>query len=123
MAEQNDDAAIETQPPETDDQGFELAGDWPLNHRLRAEAMARAGVAEDPDGHISPELIAETGERLKSEDEAADEAARADPPLDRMTKAQLEKTAATEGVDLSSASNNPDRVSLIQAARDAKTGA
>jgi len=40
--------------------------------------------------------------------------------LSSMTKAELEKTAADEGVDLSSATNNDQRVDLIQKARDAK---
>lgn len=42
-------------------------GDLPLNHRLRAEALAVAGLEEDPEGLISEELIAGTAERLAVE--------------------------------------------------------
>jgi hypothetical protein len=43
-----------------------------------------------------------------------------DKPLGNMTKAELEATAQAEGVDISSAANNDERVTLIQQARDSK---
>lgn len=43
------------------------------------------------------------------------------PSLSGMTTAQLEKTAADEGVDISSASTNAERASMIEAARSAKS--
>jgi hypothetical protein len=39
------------------------------------------------------------------------------PPLSGMTKADLEKQAKKEGVDLSEAANNDDRRALIEKAR------
>jgi len=42
-------------------------GGLPLNHRLRAEALVAAGEKKDPDGLISPELIADTAERMAAE--------------------------------------------------------
>lgn len=44
-------------------------------------------------------------------------------PLNRMNKSELEKTAADEGVDISSAANNQSRAEMIQAARDEKAAA
>jgi hypothetical protein len=46
---------------------IEGAAGLPHNHRLRAEALVAKGKAEDPDGIISPELIADTKERLARE--------------------------------------------------------
>ena len=65
------------------DDGVHLYGEGglPLNHRLRAEALVAAGAAEDPDGLIGPELIADTAKRLAAEAAEAAEEAAADPPI------------------------------------------
>jgi len=39
----------------------------PLNHRLRAEALAKAGKTKDPGGQVTAELIAATAARLEAE--------------------------------------------------------
>lgn len=62
----------------------------PLNHRLRAEALAEAGATEDPGGRVSPELIAETAARIEAEKAAA---ATAEKPLAEQTVAELRETA------------------------------
>lgn len=55
---------------------IEGAAGLPHNHRLRAEKLVEMGEAEDPDGLISPELIADTKDRLEREAKAAEEAAK-----------------------------------------------
>ncbi|HYD12734.1 MAG TPA: hypothetical protein VEC11_07790 [Allosphingosinicella sp.] len=62
----------------------------PLNHRLRAEALAQAGAPEDPGGQVSPEVIADTAARLEAE--KAD-AAAAEKPLAEQTIKELRATA------------------------------
>lgn len=67
-----------TQPPAVEKEtGIALEGDYPHNHRLRAEALAKEGKDEDPGGIISKEIIAATAERLALE-EAAEEQRKAD---------------------------------------------
>jgi len=54
-------------PPKPRGDGVYVCGDGlPLNHRLRAEELVRAGDRSDPGGMISDEMIAETAERLKA---------------------------------------------------------
>jgi hypothetical protein len=59
-------------PPKTTSEGVAVIetpnGEYPVNHRLRAEAMARDGLTTDKDGRISDELIAATAERLDREE-------------------------------------------------------
>jgi len=110
------DDAPEWSPPKLDEKtGVALHGDYPVNSRLRAEALASDGKAEDPDGLVSRELIEDAGKRLAADREAEAEARRISP---RMTVADLEAIAAAEGADLSDASNNEERVAAIQANRD-----
>jgi hypothetical protein len=52
----------------------EGASELPHNHRLRAEALVARKATEDPDGLISPELIADTKDRLDREAKAAEKA-------------------------------------------------
>lgn len=61
------------QPQQVDEAGVYLAGEsgLPVNHRLRAEALAKARRKSDPDGIITDELIADTADRLRAEREAA----------------------------------------------------
>lgn len=73
-----------TLPPAMDaETGVAMDGEFPHNHRLRAEAMARAGVETDEAGVITDELIAETVERLKRDDAAA---AKADAAANKAGK-------------------------------------
>jgi hypothetical protein len=60
-------------PQQRDQNGTFLAGaaGLPANHRLRAEVLVAAGKAEDPDGIITEELIADTAARLNAEKAAA----------------------------------------------------
>jgi len=99
-------------PPKVDENGVALDGhDLPVNHRLRAEALADAGKDKDPGDMVSPELIAETADRLATERKAR-------PPVSaNMKVADLERIAKRESVDLMSAKNNEERVALIEAAR------
>lgn len=67
MADTAEPAAPGWSPPKSDPEtGVALYGDLPLNHRLRAEALADAGASEDPDGLILPELIEDARTRLKA---------------------------------------------------------
>lgn len=45
--------------------GVHLHGEFPVNHRLRAEAIVKKGRKTDPDGLITEDFIAETAKRLK----------------------------------------------------------
>lgn len=87
----------------------------PINHRLRAERLADDDANEDPAGLITSEHIADARERLDREREAT--------PLvhANMKVKELERIAKREGVDLSTAKNNDDRVALIEAARGGPT--
>lgn len=107
--------AIETKPYETDENGVALEGEFPHNHRLRAEAIAAAGLTSDPAGIISDELIADNAARVKALAEA--EAAERDLTGKRLD--ELVEIAERESVDLTGAKTNADRVKLINKARDA----
>lgn len=118
------DVEASASPIEDKDTGVPMVGSYPLNHRLRAEALAAAGEAEDPDALISPALIADAKGRLDGQAEAArlaeEERLKAFPPVHAgMKVADLERIAAdsTPSIDLSSASNNEERVALIEKAR------
>jgi len=118
-------AAGDWSPPATEaETGVALSteGGLPLNSRLRAEALAKAGAEKDEEGLVSPELIAETRDRLQAEEayeveRREAEAAERPAVSASMKKADLEKIAEGEKVDLSTATNNDDRVALIEAAR------
>jgi hypothetical protein len=107
--------------PET---GVALEGDYPANHRLRAEALSDAGLDADPDGIVSDELIADAGKRIAGERKYAEEVAaqrdKAFPPVHaNMKTAELEKIGSGHGLDLSTAANNDERVRMIEDARAA----
>lgn len=74
MADEKDEA-LDTRPPVVDEAtGVHMAGaegKYPLNHRLRAEAMAAEGVTTDPDGLIGDDVIADAAKRLKADAKAA----------------------------------------------------
>lgn len=44
-------------PPIVREDGVNMLGGYPVNHNLRAEALARRGAKHDPDGLISDGLI------------------------------------------------------------------
>lgn len=117
--------AAEFSPPLVEaDTGIALDGDYPVNHRLRAERLAEEGKDSDPGGVISDELIAATKERLEGDKRAAEilreeEEARNPPVRANMKTADLEKIAEAQGIDITAATNNEDRVSLIEGARAA----
>jgi hypothetical protein len=116
----------ETAPPVHEKEtGIAMVGDYPLNSRLRAEALAKAGVDEDPDELITPALIEDAKGRLERAAEAEriieEERLAAFPPVNAgMKVADLEKVAADASppIDLSSAANNEERVALILKARE-----
>lgn len=72
----------ETQPPKVDaETGIAMAGEggkYPLNHRLRAEALSKAGRKSDPDGLIDDALIVDAGERLAADAKAAAASAKSE---------------------------------------------
>lgn len=62
----------ETKPPETrKSDGVAMSGGFPVNHRLRAEALAEAGKTADPDDMVSQEAIADAKARLARATEAS----------------------------------------------------
>ena len=106
--EQEDWSEAKTDP----NTGVALDGhDLPVNHRLRAEALADMGKDEDPANLVTPELIADTADRLERERKAR-------PPVNsNMKVSELERIARREGIDISEARNNEERVSAINSAR------
>lgn len=105
--------------------GFGIVDNFPANHRLRAEALVGAGLAEDPHGHVTPELIAGTKERLELEAKAAKDAeaaaAKATNQLGRMKVEDLRDLAARETIEVPADADKPALVDAITAARAART--
>lgn len=121
---------VEWSPARPNEDGVYLEGDWPHNQRLRAEALAKAGKDEDPDGIVDADAIKGAKGRLdrQAAADAEAEAARlkAFPPVNANMKVEdLERIAADSDppVDLSSAANNKDRVALIEQARSGQPAA
>jgi hypothetical protein len=115
---------VEWSPPMVDAAtGVSLDGHGlPINHRLRAETLVEQGKDEDPAGEVSAELLANTKERLDrqavADAELAKAAEAANPPVRASMKtADLERIAERQGIDISGASNNEDRVAMIESAR------
>lgn len=81
MADDNIDAS---KPPAVrEGDGVAMNGSYPHNHRLRAEALVKAGRKSDPDKLITDELIEDTKTRLAAQTKAD-------------AKAAADKAAATE---------------------------
>jgi hypothetical protein len=115
------DDAPDWSPAKSDENGFALHGDYPLNSRLRAEAFVRDGVSEDPDGLVSVELIADTAARLDNERKAAEEEARNAPSM-RWTEAKLREHAATlPGVVITADDDKAQILAAIEGATSAVT--
>jgi len=108
MSEQTDEPAtiaadLDPFTAELARQGFAIDGGYPVNHRLRAEALSKAGIAEDPAGHITADMIAATGERLAAEarDAAAAEAAEArETPSMNWNRDRLASHAASLNIEV-----------------------
>jgi hypothetical protein len=115
--DQAQEAVVETAAPEMTEEGVALLNDYPVNHRLRAEAMARDGLSSDPDGMITPELITDAAERLDAEKAAADAAAREAPSM----KWKLDdlRDAASKANPPIAGAESMDKAALV----DALTGA
>jgi len=132
MADTNDDAApapveLDAFTAELAAQGFAIDGGYPANHRLRAEALVADGKDADPDGIVTPELIASTGERVKAEaaeaetrERAAADAEAAAPNL-KWSEKRLRDEAARRGVTVESDANKAAILAAIEAAPAAGT--
>lgn len=127
MAEtEQETAAVELDPATAAlaERGFGIVDSLPANHRLRAEALVGAGKDEDPHGHVSRELIADTKDRLEREAAAAKEAdeaaARASSQLGRMKVDDLRKIATDESIEIPADADKPAIVDTITAARAAR---
>jgi len=103
--------------PETNAQGFAMLGGYPVNLRLRAEALSDAGEASDPNGLVPDSFIAAAGTRLAAE--RAEEAAKHPPVSERMTRDQLVDQAGKEGVAVEDGHTKADIVANIETARGA----
>jgi hypothetical protein len=111
--------------------GFAHDGEWPVNSRLRAEAMARGGVSTDPAGFISDDLIAETkgrlaeeaaeAERLTTEAKERDEAEAAKAPSSKWTLGDLAAEAARRGVTVEGDATKAAILAALNAAPAATT--
>lgn len=99
--------------------GFATDGKWPVNGRLRAEAMAAAGETTDPDGIVSDELIAATKDRVERE-VAEEERQRAqvetNAPSLKWTKDELTAEAARRGALVETDANKAAILAAIEAA-------
>ena len=86
--------------------GVQLEGEsmLPHNHRLRAEVLAKRGSKVDPDGLITPELIADTADRLAKESAAEKPAKPAKPvkkPAADNAKTEIIDPAVEDDIDAS----------------------
>lgn len=91
-------------------QVYRYAGD------LLPEGLADGEVDRLLEGGFVEEVPDQVDE---TEPEPVDEHVEDEKPLDKLTTAQLKELAAAEGVDLSNAKTNADRVAAIAAAREA----
>lgn len=111
-------ASVETEAPRTDGAGVTMDGDYPANHRLRAEALAADGKSEDPLGYVSPELIADAGARVAAETKAREDAeadAARNTPSKRWTIDQLTAEAGRRNVDVTGLTDKAAILAAIEA--------
>ena len=121
MAEES---ATVTQPPiHQQETGIAMAGNYPLNHRLRAEALVADGKETDPDKMVDDATIADTKARLQAEQDEAKAKAEADAAASRelhaMKKDDLISTAEQEGVQHDPSAPKADIVQAIEQSRAA----
>lgn len=95
--------------------GVAMHGEYPLNSRLRAEALAGDGKGEDPDKLVTPELIADAADRLAREKAEADKAAKAAPSM-KWTEKALRDEADRLGVAVTADNDKADILAAIEAA-------
>jgi hypothetical protein len=95
------------------EQGFAMHGAYPLNHRLRAEALVDAGISSDPDGLIGDDLIVDTRDRVAAEAAALVAAKR---ELSDMKVAELRDLAVERGVNVEPNATKADLISALQPA-------
>jgi len=101
-------------PPATNDQGFALLDAYPLNLRLRAEALVKDGKETDDAGLVSDDDIAATKVRLDAE-----EAERHPAVNKRMKRAEVVGIAQAEGIEVADDDTVSTIVDKIEAARAA----
>lgn len=109
--------------PPVNEAGFPLVGGYPLNSRLRSEALAQAGVTTDPDGIVSDEHIAATGAQLEAVAKAEAAAESEDRLSVRMARDKLIEIATAEGVAFEPDATKASLVDAITARRAANTEA
>lgn len=123
MAEPTDEPAAELDPFTADlaARGFGIADGLPVNHALRAEALARLGKTEDPAGHITPEFIAAAKETRDALADDVENAATAEArKLRRMNLDALRALALDEVVPLPEDATKAQIVEAIETARAAR---
>lgn len=114
----------QTLPPAIDEAtGFALQGGYPVNARLRAEALADAGQTTDPEALIDDNLITSTAERLEAERADAQKAqADATPSMD-WTKERLLDEAARLNIPVEGSATKAQILEAINAGQPASTEA
>lgn len=95
--------------------GFATDGEWPINLRLRAEAMAAAGVSTDPQSLVSDELIASTKDRLAAEERERIQADKTAPTI-KWSRDRLVEAAAKVGVVTTDEMDKATILAAIEAA-------
>lgn len=113
--------AVGMEPPAVNDQGFAMAGAYPLNFRLRAEALSQAGKTTDPDGLVDDAAIEDAGKRLAADAAARDANPATAAPSLSMTRDQLVEAAEARGLTVAP---NDTKATILDAitAADAANG-
>lgn len=104
------------------ERGFGIVDQYPANFRLRAEALFADGKTADPSNYVTPEFIAETGERVtfeKSEAERAEKAAKAEAPKLGWSRDKLVDAATAAGITVT---DDMDKAAILAAIKAAPAG-
>jgi hypothetical protein len=106
------------------DQGFAIQGQFPANHRLRAEALVAANLTSDPDGIIPDDLVTDARDRIAADAAALKEqqaAERKDAGEFKGVKLpKLVELANAEGIALTAPDDRDAVIVDIVAARAAR---